>query len=83
MNTESADPWERVPIEQLGEIAAAIEYRMGETERHAYGYNSHVGDALISIYEHHPELLLDEETLEEVRARIAPLATTGPDGLPL
>jgi len=76
------NPWNRVPIAQLNEIAAAIEHRLGDAERKMYGYNDHVGAALLSIYTHYPELLQGGETLEETRSRISQIATTPPGQVP-
>jgi hypothetical protein len=80
--TSSSNPWDRVPIEQLSEIAVAIEHRIGDLERRRYGYGPPVGEALLSIYTHYPELLEDGETLDEVQARLAPLVAMRPGGAP-
>jgi hypothetical protein len=73
MGSQPLNPWVAVPIEQLDEIVAAIEYRLGDLECRMYGYNEHVGAVLLSIYEHYPGLLLGGESLEETRERIAKL----------
>jgi hypothetical protein len=58
----------------------SMECRLGDAERQMYGYNPHVSAALLSIYTHHPELLVDGETISEVRApshHSQPRARTG------